>query len=61
MKQVLALLPAKRFVRVHKSYIVALDHLDVIEKHQVRIAGKAIPVGLTYREQFLARVENARG
>lgn len=58
MKEVLELLPADQFVRVHKSYIVSLHHLDVIERHQVTIAGKAIPIGLTYREQFLAKADN---
>ncbi|NDK55733.1 LytR/AlgR family response regulator transcription factor [Pontibacter fetidus] len=58
MKEVLNLLPADQFVRVHKSYIVSLNHLDVIERHQVTIAGKAIPIGLTYREQFLAKAGN---
>ncbi len=57
MKEALELLPAEQFVRVHKSYIVSLHHLDVIERHQVTIAGKAIPIGLTYREQFLARAD----
>ncbi|SFH08899.1 LytR/AlgR family response regulator transcription factor [Pontibacter chinhatensis] len=58
MKEALELLPADQFVRVHKSYIVSLNHLDVIERHQVTIAGKAIPIGLTYREQFLAKADN---
>ncbi|PTX11327.1 LytTR family two component transcriptional regulator [Pontibacter mucosus] len=58
MKEVLELLPADQFVRVHKSYIVSLNHLDVLERHQVTIAGKAIPIGLTYREQFLAKADN---
>lgn len=57
MKEVLELLPADQFVRVHKSYIVSLNHLDVLERHQVTIAGKAIPIGLTYREQFLAKAD----
>ncbi len=57
MKEALELLPADQFVRVHKSYIVSLRHLDVIERHQVTIAGKTIPIGLTYREQFLAKAE----
>lgn len=57
MKEALDLLPADQFVRVHKSYIVSLHHLDVIERHQVTIAGKAIPIGLTYREQFLAKAD----
>lgn len=55
MKEALELLPADQFVRVHKSYIVSLRHLDVLERHQVSIAGKVIPIGQTYREQFLEK------
>ncbi|PRY14325.1 LytTR family two component transcriptional regulator [Pontibacter ummariensis] len=55
MKEVLDLLPNDQFVRVHKSYVVSLRHLQVIERHQVLVEGKPIPLGLTYREQFLEK------
>ena len=60
MKEVLELLPSDQFVRVHKSFVVSLRHLDVMERHQVSIAGKIIPVGLTYREQFLERMDMSK-
>lgn len=53
MKELMDFLPVDLFVRVHKSYVVSLNHLDIIEKHQVNIKGKPIPIGLTYREHFL--------
>lgn len=52
MKDVLEMLPSKDFVRIHKSYIISMKHLDAIERHDVVIAGKQIPVGITYREHF---------
>lgn len=52
MKDVLEMLPSKDFVRIHKSYIISMKHLDAIEKHDVVIAGKQIPVGITFREHF---------
>ncbi|PKP39104.1 MAG: DNA-binding response regulator [Bacteroidetes bacterium HGW-Bacteroidetes-15] len=54
MKEVLDLLPANNFVRIHKSYIISLKHLDAIERHDVVVNGKQIPIGITYREHFMA-------
>jgi len=53
MKELLELLPESQFVRVHKSYVVALQHIQTIERHQVVINGTKIPIGLTYREHFM--------
>ena len=57
MRDVLDLLPPDLFVRIHKSYIVSLKHLEIIEKHRVKINGHPIPIGVTYREEFLKRFE----
>ena len=45
-------LPAKNFIRVHKSYMVALDKIESIERNHIRIAEKMIPIGDTYRKTF---------
>lgn len=55
MKEALQQLPSEQFVRVHKSYVVSLKHIDVIERHQLLVKGHKIPVGITYREQFFAK------
>ena len=43
-------LPAGRFVRVHKSFVVALAKIDTIEKSRIFIGEAVIPVGDSYRE-----------
>ena len=58
MKKMEEALPAGRFIRVHKSYIVALDKIDSIERSRIQIADKIIPVGDTYREGFFRLVDN---
>lgn len=40
------------FVRVHRSYMVALDKIDSIERSVIRLGGVRIPVGKTYQERF---------
>ena len=56
MQEVIDLLPEKMFARIHKSYLVSLKQIDAIEKHDVIIKGKPIPIGITYRERFFEKV-----
>ncbi|RNL53976.1 LytR/AlgR family response regulator transcription factor [Pedobacter jejuensis] len=46
-------LPAEEFVRVHKSYVVAISKIDKIERHQLFIAGIKIPLSPSYRESLI--------
>lgn len=57
MKKMEDTLPEKHFVRVHKSYIVALNKIDSIERSRIRIGDKIIPVGDTYRDDFFKIVD----
>ena len=42
-------LPSKNFVRIHRSYIVSLNHIESITKKEVEIAEKILPIGNSYR------------
>lgn len=53
IQEVLNLLPENVFCRIHKSYIVSLKHIDVMEYHRIAINNNYIPVGQTYRENFI--------
>jgi DNA-binding LytR/AlgR family response regulator len=53
MKNIADKLPAVRFLRVHKSFIVAVGKIDVIENNRIIIGKERIPVGESYRSQFL--------
>jgi two-component system, LytTR family, response regulator len=50
-------LPAKRFCRVHKSYIVAIDKIKSVERGVIIIADRRIPVSNTYRENFFSKIK----
>jgi DNA-binding LytR/AlgR family response regulator len=50
-------LPQKEFVRVHKSFIVSLRHINAIERGRISIADQVIPVGDNYREGFYKLVD----
>lgn len=40
------------FCKIHKSYIISLKHLNVVERHQVNIGKHEIPIGQSYRPAF---------
>ena len=53
---VFELVPATDFIRVHKSYVVAIKHIAMIEVHQLTVKNEKIPVGSTYREALRTRL-----
>jgi DNA-binding LytR/AlgR family response regulator len=42
-------LPASKFIRIHRSYIVSIAKIDAIQNGALVIAGKSVPVADTYR------------
>lgn len=50
-------LPEKNFVRIHKSYIVALDKIEAVEKDFVIIKKEKLPVGITYKRELSDRIK----
>jgi len=61
MKQLEDMLLSNRFSPVHKSYIVALDKINSIERQEIYIADRVIPIGITYQESFSKPVEAKKG
>jgi len=56
MKRMEETLPEERFIRVHKSYIVALEKIESIERGRIFLKDKLIPIGDTYKEAFFKRI-----
>lgn len=50
LKELAESLPQPPFLRVHKSYIVSLDHVQLLDGNTLYLQDKMIPVGETYRE-----------
>ena len=57
MKKMEETLPKGEFIRVHKSYIIALDKIESIERSRISIAKKVIPIGDTYRDEFFKLID----
>lgn len=54
--QLLELLPKNEFVQVHRSYVVAVNKIEVIQKQFIQIEGKEIPIGDAFKQEFFKRV-----
>jgi DNA-binding LytR/AlgR family response regulator len=52
------LLPVNNFMRVHKSYIVALDKIETADKDFVLIKKEKLPIGITYRRELIEQLKN---
>ena len=49
-------LPTDHFIRVHKSYIIALDKIEDTDRDTIQIHNEKIPVGITYRRELAERL-----
>ncbi|RFM33976.1 LytR/AlgR family response regulator transcription factor [Chitinophaga silvisoli] len=54
LKQVEEQLNPAKFIRIHKSYIIAVAHITAIRKNSVFIGTMELPVGDNYRESVAA-------
>lgn len=50
-------LPENQFIRIHNSYIVALDWLDSIHKEKVKVGTALLPISDSYRKAFKDFIE----
>lgn len=60
-KKIEEILPNEHFVRVHKSYIVALSKIEFVERNRIKIKDQYIPISESYRTQFFKAIENQVG
>jgi two-component system LytT family response regulator len=53
MKSIEELLPADRFIRIHKSYIAAVAFITAVRKTSLMIGAVELPVSETYQEALM--------
>jgi PAS domain S-box-containing protein len=56
IKDIESKLPTARFLRVHRSYIIPIEKINVLDENTVLIGDKTIPIGKSYKENFMARL-----
>jgi DNA-binding LytR/AlgR family response regulator len=60
LKELEVRMPAGKFIRVHKSFLLATQYIVMIQHNMVYLehSNKVIPIGSSYREAFMARVKD---
>lgn len=56
MRDIEELLPASKFMRVHRSFIVNLRNVEVVERNRIVFGKTYIPISESKRDEFLRRV-----
>ena len=54
LSSMLALLPKEDFLQVHKSFIIAKKHINLIEGNRIKINTHFVPIGKTYKDNLNA-------
>ncbi|RUT78660.1 LytR/AlgR family response regulator transcription factor [Ancylomarina longa] len=57
MKNLTEHLPSEQFIRIHKSFIVSLEHIDCIDRNKVVIGSERLPIGDTFRPGFFKQLK----
>ncbi|MEP7321295.1 MAG: LytTR family DNA-binding domain-containing protein [Saprospiraceae bacterium] len=57
MTEIFDYVPDAQFCRIHKSFVVALDHVHAFEVHQLMVGKYKIPIGASYREALLEKIK----
>lgn len=53
MSEMEKILPVKQFIRVHKSYIIAVAYIKSIYGNSIEIENQTIPIGINYKEKVM--------
>jgi DNA-binding LytR/AlgR family response regulator len=56
MNELEKLLPARLFIRVHRSYLVAVRHIRTIYGNTIELGKVEIPIGVNYKESVMELV-----
>ncbi len=49
-------LPDQQFIRIHKSYIVAIDKIKTLEGNLLHVSDEKLPIGANYKDVVLTKV-----
>lgn len=56
IKSILGKLPPNDFVRVHRSFIINIHKIEFVQRMQIRVGNKNVPIGESYRESFFKTI-----
>ena len=50
-------LPSSKFIRIHRSFIIAIDKIESYSNEEMIIQNKSVPISRTYKEQVIVTLE----
>lgn len=50
--EAITLLPQDKFIRIHRSYLVAINKIDKVERHQITVGKTEIPISEAYSQNL---------
>ena len=53
LKDILNTLPAERFARIHRSYVIGMEHIRMIKGDAIHLGNHKLPIGALYKNAFL--------
>ena len=53
MKNIADMLPAEMFFRIHRSYLISIQYLDMIQGYEAIVAGTTLPVSRDTRDELI--------
>ncbi len=53
------MLPSESFIRIHRSYTIALDKIDILEGNSIEVGGMRYVIGRTYQDAVKAKILNS--
>lgn len=59
MKAIESALPAGKFIRIHKSFIINISKIKTIEGNEVEIMNRKLPIGSNFKQDFLNSIHSA--
>ncbi len=57
IQDVIESLPESQFARIHKSHIIAIGHINKVERNRVYIGNKVLAISRTYQSGFLKKLK----
>jgi DNA-binding LytR/AlgR family response regulator len=55
-KDLLSKLPNSSFMRIHRSYVINISKIEILQRKKVIIDGEKIPIGESYKADFYKRI-----
>ncbi|MEO6304246.1 MAG: LytTR family DNA-binding domain-containing protein [Bacteroidia bacterium] len=56
LKSIEEKLSSKKFYRLHRSYLIAIDHVDKVEENTAFIGKHPIPIGEQFKKELLKKI-----